>query len=51
MEVSRCLLDALSKEGLSARPMGKLGRSSAAQLTGFLQQFRWVWLRVRLGEA
>jgi len=42
MEVSRCLLEALSQEGLSVKLTGRLGRPSAAQLQGFLQQFRWA---------
>jgi hypothetical protein len=40
MELSRCLLDSLSQEGLSVKLTGKLARPSAQQLTAFLHQFR-----------
>ncbi|XP_064398020.1 sec1 family domain-containing protein 2-like isoform X2 [Halichondria panicea] len=40
MEVSRCLLDSLSQEGLSVKLTGKLARPSAVQLKAFLHQFR-----------
>ena len=43
MEVSRCLLEAVSQEGLSVKLTGRLGRPSAAQLQGFLQLFRSAW--------
>lgn len=43
MEVSRCLLEAVSQEGLSVKLTGRLGRPSATQLQGFLQLFRSVW--------
>ena len=42
MELSRCLLDSLSQEGLSVKLTGKLARPSAQQLTAFLHQFRSV---------
>ena len=42
MEVSRCLLDSLSQEGLSVKLTGKLAKPSASQLRAFLQQFRYV---------
>ena len=41
MELSRCLLDSLSQEGLSVKLTGKLARPSAQQLTAFLHQFRF----------
>ena len=40
MEVMRCLLEALSKEKLSVRPTGRMGRPSSNQLRGFLAKFR-----------
>lgn len=40
MEVMRCLLEALSKEKLSVRSTGRMGRPSSSQLRGFLSQFR-----------
>ena len=42
MELSRCLLDSLSQEGLSVKLTGKLARPSAPQLTAFLHQFRLI---------
>lgn len=48
MELSRCLLDSLSQEGLSIKLTGKLARPSASQLTTFLQQFRSIcWSNIQ----
>ena len=44
MEVSRCLLDSLSQEGLSVKLTGKLAKPSASQLRAFLQQFRYMYV-------
>ena len=38
MEVSRCLLDSLAREGLSVKLSGKLAKPSALQLKTFIQQ-------------
>lgn len=40
MDVSRSLIDAISKENISVKPPSRLGRPSAEQLKGFLQQFK-----------
>ncbi len=40
MEVSRGLLECLSREGLSVKLSGKLARPSALQLKTFIQQFK-----------
>ena len=41
MEVSRCLLDSLSQEGLSIKLSGKMARPSALQLRTFIEQFKY----------
>eukprot|EP00731_Ephydatia_muelleri_P024838 Em0016g1109a len=40
MEISRCLLEALSQEGLPANHRGKMGKPSADLLRQFLEQFK-----------
>ncbi len=42
MELSRCLLDSLSEEGLPVKLSGKLAKPSALQLKTFIQQFKSV---------
>ena len=41
METSRCLLEALSQEGLPVKHGGKIGKPSADQLRLFLEQFKY----------
>ena len=40
MELSRLLLEAIAKEHLDVKLTRKLGRPSAQQLRGFLEQFK-----------
>ena len=40
MDLSRHLLEALSKEKISSRPPGRLARPSSAQVKGFVDQFK-----------
>ncbi len=40
MDLSRNLLEALSKEKISARPAGRLGKLSPVQVKTFLEHFK-----------
>ena len=40
MDLSRSLLESLSREKISSRPVGRMAKPSSAQVKNFLEQFK-----------